>query len=179
MTRDHITNDPAASDKERTTIAHIRQQVEEAEARLTATPEEIGGYRIRRVLGQGGMGIVYEAEQSHPRRTVALKVLRSGIVSVEMLRRFEKETHVLGRLHHAGIAHIYEGGTADTGLGLQPFFAMELISGLPLTDFCEAGKLTTRDRLELLAKVCDAVEHAHQNNVIHRDLKPSNILVTE
>lgn len=162
---------------DRALIETARRQIEAAEARTVAKPDEIGCYRILKVLGQGGMGVVYEAEQKHPRRTVALKVLRSGIVSAEMLRRFEKEAQVLGRLHHVGIAHIYEGGTADTGLGLQPFFAMELIDGLPLTDYCEANDLTHRERLELLAKVCDAVEHAHQNNVIHRDLKPSNILV--
>ncbi|MCG8405883.1 MAG: SUMF1/EgtB/PvdO family nonheme iron enzyme [Phycisphaerales bacterium] len=165
-------------DDDRAIIETVRRQVEDAEARISAKPEEIGGYRILKVLGQGGMGVVYEAEQQHPRRTVALKVLRSGIVSVEMLRRFEKEAQVLGRLHHIGIAHIYEGGTADTGLGLQPFFVMELIDGLPLTDYCEANDLALRERLVLLAKVCDAVEHAHQNNVIHRDLKPSNILVS-
>lgn len=162
---------------DRKLIEGVRIQVDEADARLAAKPAQIGEYRIVSVLGYGGMGVVYKAEQPHTHRVVALKVLRTGIVSVEMLRRFEKEALALGRLHHIGIAHIYEGGMADSNLGLQPFFAMELVDGLQLTDYCEANQLSTAGRLELLAKVCDAVEHAHQNNVIHRDLKPSNILV--
>ncbi len=165
------------SNADRSLVDAVRRQVEEAETRMAATPEQIGGYRIIRLLGQGGMGIVYEAQQQNPHRTVALKVLRTGILSVEMLRRFEKEAELLGRLHHVGIAQIYEGGAADSGHDLQPFFAMELVDGLPLTDYCEVNKLTVKQRLGLLAKVCDAVEHAHQSKVIHRDLKPSNILV--
>ena len=174
---DFTTDRDTPSDQDRTLIDTVRHQVEQAEAKTAAKPERIGGYRILGVLGQGGMGMVFQGEQQHPRRTVALKVLRSGIVSPELLRRFEKEAQVLGRLHHVGIAHIYEGGTADGGHGLQPYLAMELIHGLPLTDYCEAHELSTKQRLELLTKVCDAIEHAHQNNVIHRDLKPSNILV--
>jgi len=166
-------------EQDRALIDEVRRQVEQAEARTPARPERIGGYRILGLLGQGGMGVVFKAEQQHPRRTVALKILRSGIVSTELLRRFEKEAQVLGRLHHVGIAHIYEGGTADSGHGPQPYLAMELVHGLPFTDFCEEQNLSTRARLELLSKVCDAIEHAHQNNVIHRDLKPSNILVDQ
>lgn len=177
MSHDFTTEQDTPSDQDRTLIDAVRHQVEQSEAKSAAKPERIGGYRILGVLGQGGMGVVFRGEQQHPRRTVALKVLRSGIVSPELLRRFEKEVHVLGRLHHVGIAHIYEGGTADSGNGLQPYLAMELIHGLPLTDYCEAHELSTKQRIELLTKVCDAIEHAHQNNVIHRDLKPSNILV--
>ncbi|MBK8268424.1 MAG: SUMF1/EgtB/PvdO family nonheme iron enzyme [Planctomycetes bacterium] len=169
-------NEPISS-VDRDLIEAVRHQVDEADERLAAKPAQIGDYQILSILGHGGMGVVYKAEQPHTQRIVALKVLRSGIVSVDMLRRFEKEALVLGRLHHIGIAHIYEGGMAESNLGLQPFFAMELVDGLSLTDYCEANSLTTEGRLELLAKVCDAVEHAHQNNVIHRDLKPSNILV--
>jgi len=172
-----MTDPMMPSNDDRSLIDAVRRQVEDAETRMAATPERIGGYRIIRLLGQGGMGIVYEAEQQNPRRTVALKVLRTGILSVEMLRRFEKEAQLLGRLHHVGIAQIYESGTADSGHDLQPFFAMEIVDGLPLTDYCEVNKLTVKARLGLLAKVCDAIEHAHQSNVIHRDLKPSNILV--
>jgi uncharacterized protein HemY len=140
-------------------------------------PELIGRYRILEKLGEGGMGTVYRAEQEHPRRTVALKVLRPGSVTDELLHRFERETEVLGRLQHPGIAQIHEAGTADTGQGPQPWFAMELVRGENLLEFAERGRLGSRERLELVARVCDAVQHAHENGVVHRDLKPANILV--
>jgi len=144
-----------------------------------ARPAVIGRYRIIRLLGEGGMGAVYEAEQDQPRRTVALKVIRSGLASRELLRRFEHEAQALGRLHHPGIAQIYEAGTADTGFGPQPYFAMEFIQGASLLRYAEAHELGTRARLELMVKVCEAVHHAHQRGIIHRDLKPGNILVDE
>ena len=146
---------------------------------LAPHPERIGEYRILSVLGQGGMGVVYQAEQDRPRRIVALKVIRPGIQSHEVLKRFAQEAEVLGWLQHPGIAQIYEAGTADTGLGPQPFFAMELVRGVPLTTYAERRRLGIRERLDLLAKVCDAMHHAHQKGVIHRDLKPGNILVDE
>jgi len=142
-------------------------------------PAAIGRYRVLRLLGEGGMGIVYEADQDQPRRTVALKVIRSGVASAETLRRFQHESQALGRLQHPGIAQIYEASTADTGLGPQPFFVMELIRGRPLHEHAAAQHLNTCKRLVLMAKVCDAVEHAPQRGVIHRDLKPGNILVDE
>ena len=125
------------------------------------------------------MGVVYEAEQEKPQRTVALKLIRPGLISPEMLRRFEQEFQALGRLQHPGIAQIYEAGTADNGSGPQPYFAMELIRGETLIAYAKARGLNTRQRLELLAKVCDAVQHAHQRGIIHRDLKPGNIVVDE
>ncbi len=139
----------------------------------------ISDYRIERILGEGGMGVVYVARQARPDRQVALKVIRPGLASPQMLRRFEHEAEVLGRLLHPGIAQIYEAGMADAGYGLQPFFAMELVQGQALTEYVKERNLSTRQRMELLAKVCDAVEHAHQKGVIHRDLKPGNILVTD
>jgi eukaryotic-like serine/threonine-protein kinase len=142
-------------------------------------PTSIGRYRIIRLLGEGGMGAVYEAEQDQPRRHVALKVIKAAWASPELLQRFVQESHVLGRLHHPGIAQIYEAGSADTGFGRQPFFAMELIHGKPLVEYAEEHKLSTRQRLELMIQVCDAVQHAHQRGIIHRDLKPGNILVDE
>ena len=142
-------------------------------------PERIGRYRILRELGRGGMGVVYEAEQESPRRTVALKVVTAGILSREALVRFELEAEVLGRLQHPGIAQIYEAGRPDASSGWQPYFAMERIQGEPLTAHAARHDLSTRERLELVAKVCDAVHHAHQRGVIHRDLKPGNILVDE
>lgn len=142
-------------------------------------PEKIGNYRILRLLGEGGMGSVFEAEQEHPRRTVALKVIRSGILSAEMLQRFERESQALARLHHPGIAQVYEAGAADYGWGTQPFFAMEFIEGAPLDRYAKLHNLDTRQRLSLMIRVCEAVEHAHRRGVIHRDLKPGNILVDE
>lgn len=140
--------------------------------------EAVGQYRILEVIGEGGMGVVYRAEQSKPQRHVALKVMRPGFASPETLARFAQESELLGRLQHPGIAQVYEAGTADAGSGPQPYFAMELVDGVSLTDFADQERLSTRARLELMAKVCDALEHAHQKGVIHRDLKPGNILVT-
>ena len=145
----------------------------------TRVPTAIGRYQILRLLGEGGMGTVFEAEQEHPRRTVALKVIKLGFSGPELLRRFEQESQALGRLQHPGIAQIYEAGTADSGFGPQPYFAMELIRGQSLLQYARAHQLNTRQRLELMAKVCEAVHHAHQRGIIHRDLKPSNILVDE
>ncbi len=142
-------------------------------------PSAIGRYRILRVLGEGGMGIVYEAEQEQPRRTVALKVIRPGLADPDLLRRFEQESLALGRLQHPGIAQVHEAGTADNEHGPQPYFAMEFIRGRPLLEYANAERLSTRQRLDLMASVCDAVQHAHQRGLIHRDLKPSNILVDE
>jgi tetratricopeptide (TPR) repeat protein len=144
-----------------------------------AFPGRIGPYRVIRLLGEGGMGAVYEAEQDQPRRRVALKVIKAAWASQDLLRRFEREFEILGRLHHPGIAQIYEAGTADTGVGSQPYFAMELIEGKTLCRYAEAQRLNTRQRLSLMIQICDAVEHAHQRGVIHRDLKPTNILVDE
>jgi WD40 repeat protein/predicted Ser/Thr protein kinase len=141
-----------------------------------AGPAHIGRYRLLRLLGEGGMGAVYEAEQDSPRRTVALKVIRPGLLSPPLLRRFAREAQILGRLHHPGVAQIYEAGLAADG---QPFFAMEYIRGLPLTESARLRRLTAPARLELLARVCDAVQHAHEQGIIHRDLKPGNILVDE
>jgi tetratricopeptide (TPR) repeat protein len=142
-------------------------------------PAAIGRYRIVRILGEGGMGVVYEAEQDEPRRNVALKVIKFGLLTPDHLRRFRRETQALARLQHPGIAQIYESNTADTGFGPQPYFAMEFIRGLPLRQYAEAHQLGTRQKLALMSKVCDAVHHAHQRGLIHRDLKPGNILVDE
>ena len=138
---------------------------------------QVGAYTITRLIGVGGMGAVYAAQQQRPNRTVALKLIRPGFASPRLLKRFELEAEVLGRLHHPGIAAIHEAGLATTPHGEQPFFAMELVEGLPLTGYADKHDLDTRQRLDLMARVCDAVQHAHQQGVIHRDLKPSNILV--
>jgi tetratricopeptide (TPR) repeat protein len=138
-----------------------------------------GHYRLIRLIGRGGMGAVYEAEQDSPRRIVALKVIKPGLASEELARRFAQESQALGRLQHPGIAQIHESGAIDTDFGPQPYFAMEFIRGEPLDRYPESHGLDTRQRLELMARVCDAVHHAHQRGIIHRDLKPGNILVDE
>src|SRR5262245_27518991 len=134
----------------------------------------IARYRVVRLLGEGGMGTVYEAEQGNPRRTVALKVIRAGLASEILLQRFAREAQILGRLRHPGIAQVYDAGVSESG---QPYFVMELIAGVPLDQYARDQALDARGRLELFVRVCDAVQHAHERGVIHRDLKPSNILV--
>jgi WD40 repeat protein/predicted Ser/Thr protein kinase len=141
-----------------------------------ALPARLGRYRVLRLLGEGGMGSVYEAEQDRPHRCVALKVIRSGLLSPALLKRFEQEVEILGRLRHPGIAQIHEAGIAEDG---QPFFAMEFVRGPPLDEYARSRSLTVPDSFSLVARVCDAVQHAHDQGVIHRDLKPSNILVDE
>ncbi len=142
-------------------------------------PDRIGPYRVLEALGEGGMGTVYLAEQDHPRRTVALKVLRGGAASESTIRRFEHEAQALARLQHPGIAQVYEAGTSGSGPDRRPYFAMELVRGRPLTEFAERHALGIRRRIELLIQVAEAVQHAHIKGVIHRDLKPANILVVE
>ena len=138
----------------------------------------IGRYTVRRLIAVGGMGAVYEAEQDRPRRSVALKLVHSGLASRSALRRFEFESQLLAHLRHPGIAQVYDAGTHDDGHGEVPYFAMEYIpSAKRLTEFARDRKLGSRQKLELFAQVCDAVHHGHQKGIIHRDLKPGNILV--
>ncbi|MCC6660465.1 MAG: serine/threonine protein kinase [Phycisphaerales bacterium] len=146
----------------------------------------LAGYEVQGVLGGGGMGVVYLARQESPSRSVALKVIRSEAAGPAVLRRFQREAQVLGRLQHPGIAHIFEAGTARVAVpggqpsdGVRPFFAMELVRGRTLTEFASAHGLPADERLRLVALVCDAVQHAHERGLVHRDLKPANILVEE
>lgn len=137
----------------------------------------IGRYRLIQPIGEGGMGSVWKAEQLEPvRRFVALKIIKVGKTSHEIVARFEAERQALALMDHPCIAKILDGGTTESG---QPYFAMELVDGLPLTNYCDQKQLTLEARLRLFAEVCDAVQHAHQKGIIHRDLKPSNILVAE
>ncbi len=140
-------------------------------------PKQIGKYQVIGKLGEGGMGVVYRARQENPSREVAVKLIRAGLTGASMIRRFEYEASILGRLQHPSIAHILEAGMSDDELGKRPFFAMELVDGIELTTFVKNAELDTKRRLKLLVKICDAVHHAHQKGVVHRDLKPANILV--
>jgi tetratricopeptide (TPR) repeat protein/tRNA A-37 threonylcarbamoyl transferase component Bud32 len=134
-----------------------------------------GRFKLRQKLGAGGMGEVWVADQTEPvRRRVALKVVRPGFDSARMIARFDQERQALALMDHPNIARVLDAGIDDTG---RPYFVMELIKGVPITDYCDAAKLSPRERLELFGPVCRAVQHAHQKGIIHRDLKPSNILV--
>jgi eukaryotic-like serine/threonine-protein kinase len=135
----------------------------------------IGGFTVLRVIGSGSAGIVYVAEQRYPMRAVALKVLRHGLDATSVRRRFELEADLLARLDHPGIATIHAAHPGDATT--PAFIAMELVDGQPLTEHADARGLSTAERVELMARVCDAVQHAHQRGIIHRDLKPANILV--
>ena len=159
----------------------------DAETPLAPAPEgpapelgkEIGPYRVEKVLGAGGMGIVARAYDPELDRHVALKLLRREVVSDELLRRFETERRVLARLDHPHIARIFDAGTEGEGDAALPWFAMELVEGQPIDAWCDHHRLPVNDRLRLVLKVCDALAEAHRNLVVHRDLKPGNILVTE
>ena len=136
----------------------------------------IGPYRLMEQIGEGGFGLVFVAEQTQPvRRKVALKVIKPGMDTREVIARFEAERQALALMDHPNIARVLDAGATDTG---RPYFVMELVKGIPITDYCDQAQLTPRERLELFVPVCQAVQHAHQKGVIHRDLKPSNVLVT-
>ena len=136
-----------------------------------------GRYTLIDVIGEGGMGSVYLAGQTEPvKRQVALKLIKTGLDSRAVLARFDAERQALALMDHPNIARIYDGGLTPVG---QPFFVMELVSGVPLTEYCDSHRLTVKARLELLVAVCQAIQHAHQKGIIHRDLKPGNVLVTE
>ncbi|HEX6813100.1 MAG TPA: tetratricopeptide repeat protein [Planctomycetota bacterium] len=136
----------------------------------------IGPYQLVEQIGEGGMGVVWMAEQTHPvRRQVALKVIKPGMDSKQVVARFEAERQALAVMDHVNIARVLDGGATAAGL---PFFVMELVHGVPITKFCDDNRLTPRERLELFVPVCQAIQHAHQKGIIHRDIKPSNVLVT-
>jgi serine/threonine protein kinase len=146
-------------------------------ALVTEKPgDRIGRYKLLQQLGEGGCGVVYMAEQEEPvRRRVALKVIKLGMDTKSVIARFEAERQALALMDHPNIAKVFDAGATDTG---RPFFVMELVRGIKITDYCDQNNLTTEQRLELFTQVCHAVQHAHQKGIIHRDLKPSNILVT-
>jgi serine/threonine protein kinase/tetratricopeptide (TPR) repeat protein len=136
----------------------------------------IGPYKLLQQIGEGGMGTVFMAEQTRPvQRKVALKVIKAGMDSAQVIARFEAERQALAVMDHVNIARVFDGGTTETG---RPYFVMELVHGVPITRYCDDNHLTPRERLELFVPVCQAIQHAHQKGVIHRDVKPSNVMVT-
>src|SRR5262249_37694212 len=145
-------------------------------APITEKPgDTIGPYKLMEQIGEGGFGLVFVAEQHQPvRRKVALKVIKPGMDTREVVARFEAERQALAMMDHPRIAKVLDAGTTDSG---RPFFVMELVRGVPITEYCDAHQLSPRERLPLFIAVCQAVQHAHQKGVIHRDLKPNNILV--
>ena len=145
-----------------------------------ALPEElgtvIGRYKLLEKLGEGGFGTVWVAEQREPvKRRVALKIIKLGMDTRQVIARFEAERQALALMDHPNIAKVLDAGATETG---RPYFVMELVRGIPITNYCDQEKLATQERLDLFMKVCHAIQHAHQKGIIHRDIKPSNILVT-
>src|SRR5271170_2900780 len=137
----------------------------------------IGPYQLLQLIGEGGMGQVWLAEQKQPvRRRVALKLIKVGMDTREVVARFESERQALALMDHPAIAKVFDAGATPEG---RPYFVMEYVAGLPINDYCDQHRLTMRQRMELFIQVCEGVQHAHQKAIIHRDLKPSNILVTE
>ncbi|HVK16867.1 MAG TPA: serine/threonine-protein kinase, partial [Fimbriiglobus sp.] len=135
----------------------------------------IGPYKLMEQIGEGGMGMVFVAEQQQPvRRKVALKVIKPGMDTRQVVARFEAERQALALMDHPNIARVFDGGATASG---RPYFVMELVKGVPITQFCDDNRLTPRERLELFVRVCQAVQHAHQKGIIHRDIKPTNVLV--
>jgi eukaryotic-like serine/threonine-protein kinase len=138
--------------------------------------DRIGRYKLREKIGEGGCGLVYVAEQEEPvRRRVALKVIKLGMDTREVVARFEAERQALALMDHPNIAKVLDAGATETG---RPYFVMELVRGIRITDYCDQNRLSTQDRLDLFIRVCHAIQHAHQKGIIHRDIKPSNVLVT-
>ncbi|MEM0897388.1 MAG: serine/threonine-protein kinase [Verrucomicrobiota bacterium] len=138
-------------------------------------PRVIGPYRLIEKIGEGGFGVVYRAEQERPlRRAVALKIIKLGMDSKNVVARFEAERQSLAMMDHPGIAKVFDGGTTDRG---RPYFAMELVRGVPITEYCDKNRLAPRERLKLIIALCSAIEHAHSCGIVHRDIKPSNVLI--
>ena len=173
-------------------VATVDQAVDHTEAPGT----QIGPYKLREQIGEGGFGVVYVAEQETPvARKVALKVIKPGMDTKEVIARFEAERQALALMNHPNIARVLDAGTTGEPEGFsprspldpgpstlgpstgRPYFVMELVHGVPITEFCDAQKLSTSERLQLFVDVCRAVQHAHQKGIIHRDLKPGNVLV--
>ena len=180
--RAHVLDQECAGDLElraevESLLAHDPGMLTDSPPQETQTPESIGPYRLLETLGEGGMGIVYLAQQRTPiRRRVALKVIKPGMDSKQVLARFESERQALALMNHPNVAKVFDAGTTEEG---RPYFVMEHVNGVPITDYCDRHMLENRERLGLFIQVCEAIQHAHQKGIIHRDIKPSNVLVAE
>ena len=153
--------------------------IDEERAKVAAGEQpgdQVDRYQLLQQIGEGGCGVVFLAEQQEPvRRRVALKVVKPGMDTKSVIARFEAERQALALMDHPSIAQVFDAGTTESG---RPYFVMEFVRGVKITDYCDQNNLSTHGRLELFIKVCEAVQHAHQKGIIHRDIKPSNILVT-
>ncbi len=156
-------------------MAEVNDQTRTMQINKATLDTTIGPYRLLAQLGEGGMGVVYRAQQLKPiRREVALKIIKPGMDSKQVIARFESERQALAVMDHPNIAHVFDAGTTPAGL---PYFVMELVDGIPITDYCDSKRLTIPQRIQLFVPVCQAIQHAHQKGIIHRDIKPSNILI--
>ena len=172
----HEAPDESLSKNKEASSAKATIKLELADAPDEAVGQTLGRYKLMERLGEGGCGVVYVAEQTQPvRRRVALKVIKLGMDTKAVVARFEAERQALAMMDHPNIAKVLDAGTTDQG---RPYFVMELVRGIRITDYCDQNQLTTAERLDLFIKVCQAIQHAHQKGIIHRDIKPSNILVT-
>jgi len=179
---------PEAALNERTVIGKVaddddrlaESQILDSFRKVTKPSETspmIGPCKILQKIGEGGMRIVFMAEQTHPlRRRVALKLIKAGMDSKEIITRFEAERQALALMNHPNIAKVLDAGTTTAA---RPYFVMELVQGIPITEYCDKNKLSIEDRLELFNQTCRAIQHAHQKGIIHRDIKPNNVLVTQ
>ncbi|MBI3469664.1 MAG: serine/threonine protein kinase [Planctomycetes bacterium] len=166
-------SDQSVTDVPHDEIPPVREPVEHGP--ITAQRDRVGPYQILQVLGEGGMGVVYLAEQKEPvRRRVALKLIKLGMDTKEVIARFESERQALAMMSHPHVAAVLDAGATEHG---RPYFVMDYVPGIPITDYCDRHRLAVRERLELFVHVCEAVQHAHQKGIIHRDIKPSNVLV--
>jgi serine/threonine-protein kinase len=155
----------------------LNSDITQDKSRPTEGPgTRIGRYKLLQLIGEGGFGVVYMAEQEEPiRRRVALKIIKLGMDTKQVIARFEAERQALAMMDHLNIARVFDAGATDTG---RPYFVMELVKGIPITEYCDKNNLDTRQRLDLFIDVCKAVQHAHQKGIIHRDIKPSNVMIT-
>ncbi len=165
----------AAAEKEGPFLSDATMDVPVVNVKVEAIGTRIGPYKLMQLIGEGGFGSVFLAEQEHPvRRRVALKIIKLGMDTKTVVARFEQERQALAMMDHPGIAKVLDAGATEAG---RPYFVMELVKGDPITTYCDKNNLTIPERLELFTQVCHAVQHAHTKGVIHRDIKPSNILV--
>src|SRR5580765_473365 len=169
--------DPAASEeRDAQRLAPSVKTRAQSVAPIEKAGAQIGRYKLLEQVGEGGFGVVYVAEQCEPvKRRVALKIVKLGMDTRQVVGRFEAERQALALMDHPNIAKVFDGGATETG---RPYFVMELVRGIRITDYCDQNHLPTIQRLELFVQICRAIQHAHQKGIIHRDIKPSNILVT-